>query len=374
MTSETNNHNALAPIWEWYPHSLTPFSSLWWFFLLCPQEAGADGRSAFGPRQIMLTLVSRVGETVTINGVPHDGLQPQPMTAPFPAYTLAWMHTGQQMFGRIANEAGTGQILPGTGIRTWTPEGHGSEIRASSDRPGTVTARFHGPGGGGEFEAWGDPESEITTPYQIHRTSRFGSADVVAWRRLQFAGTFTTPAGTESLSGMGYFQRICLDIVPFPWKWLWLLFADGSVLSCFIPFLGPHLLRRGDWFFDGWLENLALPIQESAYFWDAATGEHFSLAPRIGVRPGANGHLPRFSITCDGANGDYLLLEALPYAHHQVLLERPFLRGLWQSRYNYNEYVFRTTSLTGRLDGRPLDVRRYGQGYGNMEYSWGLGL
>jgi hypothetical protein len=374
MTAATIDQHSLAPIWEWYPQDLTPFSSLWWFFLLCPEEKAAGGRSAYGPRQIMLTLVSRVGETVTINGVTHDGLQPQDVTAPFPAYTIAWMHTGQQMFGHIANEAGTGQVTPGEGIRTWTPEGFGSEVRAGDSRPFAVTARFQGPGGGGEFEAWGDPASPITAPYWVHRNSRFGSADVVAWRRLQFAGRFTTPAGTDSLSGLGYFQRVCLDIMPFPWKWLWLLFADGSVLSCFIPFLGPHLLRRGDWFFNGFLENLALPLQQSAYFWDAGTGEQFSLKPRIGVRPGANGQLPRFAVSCEAGNGDYLLLEALPYAHHQVLLDRPLLRGRWQSRYNYNEYVVRSSSLTGRLNRRPLDMPRYGQGYGNMEYSWGLGL
>jgi hypothetical protein len=374
MAIDTKNDAALASIWEWYPEKLTRFSSLWWFFLLFPQEKGASGAAAYGPRQIMLAIASRVGDKVTIDGTTHDGLRPQPMVSPFPAYTLAWIYSGQKMHSRVVHQAGTAQVRPGEMIQSWTAGGVGSEIRLSPNRPLAVSARFQGPLGGGEFEAWGDSRSEITMPFRVQRASHFGGADVVAWRRLEFAGSFSTPEGHETLSGMGYFQRVCLDIVPFPWKWVWALFADGSVLSCFIPYLGLHLLRRGNRFFNGHLENLTRPLQPSAYFWDAATGKLVSFAPQIKVVPQAGGALPCFLIHCQAAGGDYLQCEARPYAHHQVLIERPMLRGLWQSCYNYNEYLFSTDGLTGRLNRQRLDEDRYGRGFGNLEYTWGLGL
>lgn len=362
------NLDNFGQIWNWLPEKLTTFSSMWWFFLLLP-----GGKQGFGPKQMMYTLVSRVGERVVINGVEHDGLAPRPVSEPFPAYTLGWLHDGEQMHDRLANHAGTAQVTPGQAVRAWTPEGYGGEIVPTGNgRPFGVEAWYKGPLGSAHFEAWGDPSSEVTQPHMVERYTPFGGANVLAWRRLRFEGEFTSPAGTETLAGYGYFQRICMDVMPFPWKWMWTLFADGSVFSCFVPYLGLHVLRRGDWFFPKPLENLSAPLLANAYFWDATTGDLTIFDRRVSVRVHPNSRYPNFTVHCTTTTGDSLTYHTRSYSHNQVIMERPL--GRWDSLYNYNEYLFRVDDLTGRVAGRPLSPRTLGTGYGNCEYTWGLGL
>jgi hypothetical protein len=50
------------------------------------------------------------------------------------------------------------------------------------------------------------------------------------------------------------------------------------------------------------------------------------------------------------------------------------LGGLWSSRYNYNEYLFRMGDLEGMVRGKAINESTVGKGWGNLEYTWGLGL
>ena len=371
--------NEIFPqIWDWYPEKTNPFSSLWWFFLLLPKHE--DG--SYGPKQIMFVLVSCAGEQVRVNGTPYGGLplqsiagtRPAHREQPIDSYALGWMYDGQRMYDKLIDETVVVQLAQGQSIRAWNEQGYGGEILPGSGRPFAVDAHFCGRQGGGQFRAWGDPASVISSPSTSAIDTPLGGADTLAWRHLQFEGQFTTPAGTESLSGIGYFQRICLNILPFPWKWIWAAFADGSIFSCFVPYVGPHLLRRGDRLFPGWLENLNVPIKPSGYFCRAGSLETTQFKDvRVGVRP-QNGSHAHFTVYCRAENDDFLSYRLLPYAHNQVILERPQLQRRWWSLYNYNEYAFRTADLTGRIGGKPLDVKAMSPGYGNLEYTWGFGL
>ncbi len=364
-------------IWDWYPEKTNPFSSLWWFFLLQPQQPGGG----YGPQQIMFVLVSVAGEEVQVNGMLNRGLplhnpagaRPAHREQPIDGYALGWMYDGQHMYDKLLDEMVVLRLARGQSLHAWNEQGYGGEITPGSGRPFQVDARFCGRQGGGDFRAWGDPASEISSPTDSAIETPLGGADTLAWRHIQFEGDFTTPAGKQSLAGIGYFQRICLNILPFPWKWIWLAFADGSIFSCFIPYVGPHLLRRGDRLFPKWLENLTLPIVPSGYFSRAGTLETTRFKQvRLGVTPG-NGSYPQFTAYCQASNGDFLTFRLLPYTHNQVVLERPKLQQRWWSLYNYNEFVFEATDLSGRIGGKPLDVRAMSPAFGNLEYTWGLG-
>ena len=371
-------NEAFSKIWEWYPEKTNPFSSLWWFFLLLPKQEGGG----YGPKQIMFVLVSCAGEQVRVNDMLHGSL---PTGGPvgrgvaaqeqaLDSYALGWMYDGQQMFDRLLQEKVVTRLARGQAIRAWNEQGYGGEIVMGDGAPFAADARFQGRQGGGQFRAWGDPTSEISMPSLKSFETPLGGADVLAWRHVQFEGDFTTPSGTESLAGLGYFQRICLNALPFPWKWIWAAFADGSIFSCFVPYIGPHLARRSDRLFPGWLENLSLPIIPSGYFCQAGSLETTQFKDiRVGVRP-QNGSDPQFVVYCGAENGDFLTCRLLPLAHNRVILERRQPHRSWWSLYNYNEYAFRAIDLSGRIAGKPLDVKRMSPGYGNLEYTWGLGL
>lgn len=375
-------NDAYSKIWDWYPEKTNPFSSLWWFYLLLPRNE--DG--GYGPKQIMYVLVSAAGKRVKVNGTENDGLplrnaagsRPADREQPIDSYALGWMYDGQHMYDKLVDETVVSRLALGQSLHAWNDRGYGGEIVRSDGKNGgqpfAMDARFCGAQGGAEFRVWGDPSSEISSPNRGSIDTPLGGADTVAWRHLQFKGEFTSPSGTETLSGIGYFQRICLNIMPFPWKWIWTAFADGSIFSCFVPYLGPHLARRGDRLYPRWLENLTIPIIPSGYFSRAGSLETTQFKTvRVGTQP-QNGAYPQFTVYCEAEDGDYLSYRLLPYAHNQVVLERPRPARRWWSLYNYNEYVFRTGDLTGRIGGKPLDVRAMSPGYGNLEYTWGLGL
>jgi hypothetical protein len=277
------------------------------------------------------------------------------------------MHEG------VVQHPTTIQLTPGSAISGWDDEGYGGEILASSGRPFATAANFRGEKGEAHFEVWGDAGSEMTSPALFERKSLFGRANVIAWRSLSFEGEFASPAGTETLEGVGYFQRICLNIMPFPWKWIIARFADGSFYSCYIPFLGPHILRRGDWFFPNRVENITLPLQPSAYFYHCGSGKTVNFS-KVSVDPILdNGDYPNFLVSATSENGEFLRFRADSYTHAQVLLERSVLGPLW-SLYNYNEYLFNIEDLTGSIDGKTINSSLIGSGYGNCEYTWGLGV
>jgi hypothetical protein len=369
MKGSTNSH---AKIWHWFPEDLTRSSSIWWFFILFPRQ-----KEGYGPDQMMFSLSSLVGDRISINRISHAGIDrsrgAETLADPIPSMALGWHYDGQTMHDGLIKHPVTIQLDPGQAIRGWDDDGCGGEIVAGEGRPFATTAFFRGEGSEARFEVWGDAVSEMTSPTVIERQTIFGGANVLAWRHLSFEGEFTTPAGKERLEGVGYFQRICLNMAPFPWKWVLARFGDGSFFSCFVPYLGPHLLRRGDWFFPSRLENLTLPLQESAYFcqgesWRTVEFSKIFVKPVLGT-----GSYPHFLVSTAAENGDFLRFRAVPYTHTQILLERPLL-GPLSSVYNYNEYPFAIEDLSGSIDGKPISSALLGPGYGNCEYTWGLGL
>lgn len=369
---QENSGKAFRQIWHWHPEALTPISSVWWFFLLFPRQ-----EEGYGPKQIMFTLVSCAGRKIEINGVPVAGLgRPRAantMEEPIPGMALGWLYDGREMRDGLVEHPCTIRVDGGRAVRAWDGDGYGGQIIAGEGKSLATEAFFRGERGEARFSAWGDPGSAVKAPTHDEPNSIAGGANVVAWRHLSFEGEFTSAAGTEALSGSGYFQRICLNIVPFPWKWMWATFADDSIFSCFVPFLGPHLLRRRDNFFPGWLENLTLPIQSSAYFARGGSRQpvEFStvtVKTQLGLGP-----YPHFLVACRAEDGDFIQFRAIPYSHTQVRLERSRLGG-WRSHYNYNEYPFRIVDLVAKMDGRMIRPAELGSGFGNCEYTWGLGL
>lgn len=376
--TQTQRDRGFDLIWDWFPHWQNRHSSVWWFFLLTPKQP-----EGFGPKQMMFAAIARAGEQVGINHTWHHGLDLTQVSGGaeerFNTIVVGWINDGQQLHEDIVHHSCPATLSKSGSLTAWSPQPDGryfgSELRVTGEKPYGLEARFVGARGCAHFEVWGDPASEVTKPFDaLNLNTPLGGSQVIAWRHLRFAGEFVSPAGTEQLEGIGYFQRVCLNFPAFPWKWIWAVFEDESVFSCFVPYVGLHLWRRGDRFMPNFLEQAAVPIRPTGYF-SPAEPRSLIRFEKVRVTPVQNGgRYPNFVVECASANGDFLRYTAVPYAHTQFLMDRPVLRRLWQTRFNYNEYLFRIHDLDGRVSGKPLNQRNLGNGFGNCEYTWGLGL
>ncbi|MCB8943507.1 MAG: hypothetical protein H6658_07110 [Ardenticatenaceae bacterium] len=363
-------------MWERYPQRQKWSSSVWWFYLLFPQSD-----QGFSRQQAMFTLVSRVGQQVAINDVWHTGLKHPPETAVSPhpetlnLMALGWIHDGQKMHDQIVCNPLTGTLQHGS-VGGWQADtGYGGAIRAAGSKPYQLHNQFTGPRGQATFDFWGSPAAPTLRPEPVDMQTGFGDAHVLYWGHGRFAGEFATPDGRiHHWQGIGYFQRICLNILPFPWKWIYAIFDDESIFSCFIPYLGPHLLRRGHWFFPNWLEQATLPIRSSGYFSRSPQHEQIYF-DNVRVTPLLQrGQNPDFAITCANQQGDTLQFRANSHCHKEIILKRPLLTRHLTSHYHYNEYLFEVGDFQANINGTALDQSTLGKGVGNCEYTWGLGL
>jgi hypothetical protein len=119
---------------------------------------------------------------------------------------------------------------------------------------------------------------------------------------------------------------------------------------------------------------MTLPIKASSYF---AWGDSLTMVAfdRIRVVPTRlDRECPEFTVECRSAAGDVLAYQIEPYGHAGLKLDRGLFGGLWQSTFNYNEYMFRVRDLRGQVGGRPVNASTVGNGFGNIEYTWGFGV
>ncbi|TQQ83340.1 hypothetical protein EGH24_00625 [Halonotius terrestris] len=361
-------------IWRQYPDRQNRSSSSWWWFILFPE--GEDG---YGPQQLMFSIAARAGDRIRVNGIPMTGFDLDRDTSAgvdtFNAISVGWYGDDETVHEGLVNQPATATLSRDGSIEAWTETNdgrRGSEIRAATDRPLGLEATFVGDNGRADFEAWGDLENSVDSPVQAIDD---WSTDLVAWRRMQFEGEFDLPSGTERLSGLCYFQRVCLNVPLFPWKWVWAFFPDGTAFSAFVPFLGPQLLRRGYRFFDSTrLERLTVPIRQSG-LWESATGDRIVEFDSATIEPVfSGGDHPDFEVSVSDGAGNRVAFDAASYGHARNYIDRPLLGGALDSHWSYNEYLFRTTNLRGRIDGDPITTATTGQGFGTLEYACGLGL
>jgi len=368
------HQSVLDLIWTQLPERQNRSSSTWWFFLLFP-----EGPEGYGPRQLMFTIAARVGRRIRINDVWLPGLDRRRPLADgldrFDAMSVGWYGDGRRHDDLLRAAGPAVMDARGGFLRCDGPDGYGMEFRRSATEPVGLAATICTPGGESGFETWGALDSPTSSPVvSIDIATPFGGTHYIAWRRLNFRGRFQLPTGPETLQGIGFFQRVCLNIPVFPWKWIWAVFPDQTLFTAYVPYLGLNLFRKGYRFFrSNRLERATLPIAQSAMWIPPGAGEpvrfnRMSATPILGRGP----H-PHFQIDARNNAGDHLSFLAAPYGLSRFYIDRPIL-GRLESHWNYNEYLFRMESLDGRIAGRPITRQTCGQAYGSLEYTYGVGL
>jgi hypothetical protein len=374
MTKE-NQQNGFDLIWQRYPERNIRSSSVWWYIMLLPKQA-----EGYGPKQAMFSLNCMAGDSFSVNGQDHAGFDRQITLVGDEEHlnttALGWYFDGREKHKNLIHQGSPAVLSPEGSITAWTTSDDGKkvggEFRTFGDKPFGIRGEFVGTNGAAHFEVWGDPESATGSPgYVYDHDYKVAGFHVVSWRHLNFTGEITHPNGTDSLEGIGYFQRVCFNIPLFPWKWVWVAFADGSIFSCTIPYAGLQFLRRRDQFYSDAVERATLPIINGSFFrWAGARDE--VVFDKVKVTPSSGDEFPSFAVEARSAAGNFISFEIVPYSHLQYLLRRPILGGRVRSCFNYNEYPFRAAKLEGVIDGKVLSRAAVGEGFGNCEYTWGL--
>ncbi|MBK8984996.1 MAG: hypothetical protein IPM39_02775 [Chloroflexi bacterium] len=339
-------------IWSQLAHRQKPTSSSWWFFLLFPQEAEGYGR-----RQLMFSIATRVGRQIRVCGHWQPGLE---LNRPiqngldrFSAMVNGWYGDGQQVHeGFVKGTAVTTLSTTGHSIHSWAARPDdapvGMSIGRAADHPLALETHVRGQKGSAHFTAWGDLDCLHSSPQiSIDAATAVGGVHFIAWRRMNFKGEFDLPSGRETLSGIGYFQRVCLNVPTFPWKWIWAVFPDGSLFSAYVPYVGLNLLRRGYRFFkNNRKEQTAVSLFPSAFWdWAGPSAEiRFNQARIMPILSPHSGH-PYFDVQVGNKQGDYISFQAVPHGHANLDIDRPVLGGWLRTHWNYNEYMFRIEGL-----------------------------
>ncbi|WP_136716360.1 hypothetical protein [Halorientalis salina] len=366
-------------IWTQLPEQQNRTSSSWWFFILFP-----DGEEGYGPRQLMFSIAARVGDELSVNDVPVQGMDLDRPTDDgvdeFGAVSVGWDGDDEGVDEHVVRQPAEATLSDEGFIEAWAESDdgtrRGSEIRASENRPLGLDAHFVGEKGEARFEAWGDLDCQISSPHHsLNIDTVAGGIDIVAWRRMDFEGEFDLPKGRETLTGKCYFQRVCLNMPLHPWKWVWAIFPDGTAFSVMIPFLGPQLLRRGYRFLpSNVLERATVPVRQNG-LWDWGTSEPAVDFDTASVTPILHSDThPEFEVRARNDQGDFVEFVASPYGHARNHIDRPVLGDRLESHWSYNEYLIRMRDLEGRIGDTAVSSETMGQAFGTLEYSWGMGL
>jgi len=119
---------------------------------------------------------------------------------------------------------------------------------------------------------------------------------------------------------------------------------------------------------------MTLPSAANA-FWDWPGPSEEVVLNKASITPLYNlGPFPQFDVQVSNDQGDHLSFLAQTYGHACNFIDRPILRNRAEIHWNYNEFMFRMTNLNGRISGKEITYETMGQGFGNLEYAWGLGL
>ena len=223
-----------------------------------------------------------------------------------------------------------------------------------------------------KFEAFKFPEDKEHWPKEKFDANELGmGANDVDWTRMKFEGKLEVDGEKKEINGISYFARVCLNIPGMPWKWFYTVFPDSSVFIGFTPYVGPQLLRRKHKFSGSDLiENLTYPLESSGAWIEGDTGEIIEMDEvRVKAKTRENEH-PKFKVKGSKEGEGEISFTVDPSHCIENPAERPILSGLTSAKYFYNQHTFSVENFNSTIE--EIEVENPENGYGNLEYTWGL--
>jgi hypothetical protein len=377
-----NPKKGFQEIWRQHPEWQNWSSSSWWFFLFLPKQ-----EHGYGPKQMMFAFASRRGDLCKFKSKWSKGLDPNRRlgkTEKFITPMSGWIHDGKQVHDEILLQTNDATLsYDKQFLDAWEIQDDGSKYgaRIESSRDDSheyaIDGHFIGKRGEAKFTIWNSGSHYLENPQIVTRNPkqwRFGGVQYIPWRRFAFEGEFTSPSGTETLSGLGYFQRVLMNIPMFPWSWCYIIFEDGSIFSSFMINFGFHNFNRKEKHNRQFLERFKYNVKPRSFYYDPNTGKtyHFDSSRTIPIIHKLGN--PDFYIEATMDDGDFLRFKLKSHGHAQFTLDRRIIKHLWQSKYFYDEYMVKVVGVKGKIGGKKFDTNEHGQGWGNIEYTHGMSL
>ncbi len=385
MTSQEEvplSSSAYDMIWTQLQELQNKFSSTWWFFLLFPeQELG------YGPKQMMFTFASKTGELIRVstseekaNNNWQSGMgykrDIKEGVDEFWTTVVGWIYDGEKMHHEIVHQPSLASLNIKGNLTAVDPKtGYGGKLRKDLSRPNGIQVEFVGQDGSAKFMVYSVSDNYVDHPEVSDIRTKFGGTHLVAWRRFRFEGDFEYNNEIHSHHGLGYFQRVCMNIPMFPWKWVFIYFKDKSILSFFGGYIAPHIFRRKSRFARDRLENFYHPMQLSGYLHLENEKKLIKFDKvKITDKISKKRELTHLIIKAENLNGDVIKVKCKIHSHAQFLLDKKFFSEKLYSRHNYNEFILEVINLTGTVGDKELSIEKLGEGWGNHEYTWGFSV
>tara|TARA_B100000287_G_scaffold110129_1_gene102433 strand:- start:236 stop:1405 length:1170 start_codon:yes stop_codon:yes gene_type:complete len=382
------NQNAFDDIWKIHPELQNNFSSAWWFFLLFP-----DQEEGYGPKQLMFAFASKAGKNVGVRNIWQKGmnikdLKKENEQQKFMTTLVGWIFDGDNVHEGVIHQKMEVE-LSDKGYLIAKDDQNENNIIAKliGDVKDyfKIDAEFANENTSIKFEANSSNDPNILNPQltmiQPKFVNKLFNVNVVTWKKFDFKGDFKTLNFNGNLSGIGYFQRVLFNGPLIPWTWLWIVFENGNVLSSFIPFFGFQNFRRKDKFYSTKNENKRIKINPTSYFIIEGKYKRELRFNKIDIEllysnKKVNEELPRLNLKLSNNENEWLEVNIMSNGHAQFHLERGYFKNIIKSKWSYNEYMIKVNSFSGVLNGIEMNElkKEMGNGWGNMEYTYGMSI
>jgi hypothetical protein len=168
---------AFKDIWRHHPELQNWSSSSWWFFLLLPKQ-----EQGYGPKQMMFTFASRVGELIKVNQTWQKGIDPERKVGKkeeFMTTVVGWINDGKNGCEHVVDQAALAKLsYSDQSLQAWSEDdnelSYGGGIKATNNSSFEIEAHFKGRKGEGRFTIWSAGDSEIDTPQIQYKENLVG--------------------------------------------------------------------------------------------------------------------------------------------------------------------------------------------------------
>ncbi len=219
-----------------------------------------------------------------------------------------------------------------------------------------------------DFDLRIDTVSPPTPPVGYKRTllTKKMGFDALKIYNSKFTGSLNSKGNDRKIVGSLYMQNITLNSPAVPWLWGVFHKDDGSYLTYFTSFLGPHLFARRS---QGrpWMDNRFKFLNKNLNYTPKGEETKRFKHARYHVERDENG-LPLFEVT--GTLGDEKLrvkIQTLGKTTYEFERKKYF-----KNKFFYNEFPSEVMELEYTDENGEVHKEDCTQWTGNSEYSWGL--